>query len=791
LLPLFASTLFVSATLLFWIQPMIARMLVPLLGGTPAVWNTCMLFFQTMLLAGYGYAHLVASRLGLRKQIALHITLLCIAALFLPLGISESAIRSLPTESNPSFWLLRSLFSAAGLPFFIASTTAPLLQKWFSNTRHRSAKDPYFLYAASNAGSLIALLGYPLLMEPNLRLQEQSWLWAATYAVFASLVLLCAIVAGRIDRASSGLPPKHGPPDDSTSVAGAVAPISFRERLRWTGLACVPSSLMLGVTTYITTDIASIPLLWVLPLSIYLITFILAFGNRRIISMKLIIRALPIGAVGLSYLILSEATEPPWLLIILHLLVFFIAAMACHGQLAGARPPTRHLTEFYLWISVGGVVGGIFNAIIAPALFTGVLEYPIAFILACVLSASKPVAIAPHPPSGHPLPIGWGEGRGEGASEVQGPGAVTKAYAILPAMPPRSPRKASHRRELFLDLIFPLGVGLLTALLMLTTPRFGEWPIQLRLALMFGLPAIICYVMVDRPVRFGLALGAVILAGLFYSGTHGRILHAERNFFGVLRVTTDATGTFHRLIHGNTVHGRQFIGPARRCEPLSYYHKTGPLGQIFDVFQAKPKSSTIAVVGLGAGSMACYATARQTWTFYEINPAVIRLALDTNYFTFVKECSSAKTEMVAGDARLQLRNAPNGSYDLIVLDAFSSDAIPVHLITREALDIYLSKLATGGMIAFHISNRCLSLEPVLGALAMSAHLVCHGNDENEPSSAEQADGKDQSHWVIMARQREDLGKLAKDARWAPVSAPKNARIWTDDFSDILSVFKWE
>ncbi|MSU21413.1 MAG: hypothetical protein EXS30_08460 [Pedosphaera sp.] len=736
---LFASTLFVSAILLFWVQPMIAKMMLPLLGGTPAVWNTCMVFFQAMLLAGYAYAHFLTSWFGLRKQVLIHMALLLLAALILPIGIPEHAVQSLPSASNPTAWLLGCLLSAVGLPFFIVSTSAPLLQKWFSNTGHPSAKDPYFLYAASNFGSLIALLGYPVFMEPSLRLREQSWLWSAGYAGFATLSFLCVFIVSRTRLASARRVSELEVYESSLPTSND--PVTLPQRLRWIILAFIPSSLMLGVTTYLTTDIASIPLLWVLPLSIYLVTFVLAFARRQVLPAKLMIRALPIGAIGLTYLILSEATEPPWLLIVLHLLFFFIAAMVCHGQLAQARPPISYLTEFYLWISVGGVLGGVFNALLAPNLFSRVIEYQLVMILLCFLF--QPV------------------------------------------------KQSNTRQRRVLDLALPLGVGLLTVMLAIVSPRLNGWPLQLRLAIIFGLPLLICYTMVDRRVRFGLALGLVMLGSFFYTGTHGRTFYAKRNFFGVLRVTLDPTGTFHRLIHGNTIHGRQFIDPSRRCEPLSYYHRTGPLGQIFNVFNQKPASSTIAVVGLGAGSMACYAMPHQSWTFYEINPVVIQIANDTNYFSFLKQCTVAETEVIVGDARLQLRNAPKSFYDMILLDAFSSDAIPIHLITREAIDLYLSKLADGGILALHISNRCLDLEPVVGALAKNAHLIAHANDENEPSADERADGKDQSHWVVMARRREDLGKLAKDSRWLPLSATKNAEIWTDDFSNILSVFRWQ
>ena len=355
------------------------------------------------------------------------------------------------------------------------------------------------------------------------------------------------------------------------------------------------------------------------------------------------------------------------------------------------------------------------------------------------------------------------------------------------ASPPANGTSGRH----WLDLVFPLGIGLLTVGLVKWVPTFGALPTQLGVVAVFGLPVALAYLMVDRPVRFGFSLGALLLASSFYSGFHGRTLHAERNFFGVLRVTLDPSGKFHRMVHGNTIHGRQFIDPARQCEPLSYYHRTGPLGQIFQVFNSKARNSNVAVVGLGAGSIVCYSTSRQNWTYYEINPAAVRFAQNTNCFTFLNNCAAAPVRMVIGDARLRLRQASPGAYDLILLDAFSSDAIPVHLITREAIDLYLSKLAEGGMLAFHISNRCLDLEPVLAAVADQARLVCRAQDENDPSAREMAQGKDQSDWVVMARRSEDLGRLAKEGRWQPMLGPGKVKVWTDNFSNILSVFKWD
>lgn len=743
---LFATTLFVSASLLFLVQPMLAKMVLPMLGGTPSVWNTCMVFFQTMLLAGYLYAHWVGTRLRLRTQIIVHVGLLLLAALALPISLSQWALRALPSGEDPSAWLLGCLFLSAGLPFFAVATNGPLLQRWFSQSRHSSARDPYFLYAASNLGSLLALFAYPLLLEPFMLLGRQSGLWTAGFIALIGLILTCGVLLLWTRRLRPDPADPAAPADAGFNAPEhpSAAPVSFRQRWRWCILAFVPSSLMLGVTTYLTTDIASIPLLWILPLSIYLLTFVLVFARNGDTRWRWMARALPIGVLGLAYMLLSEATQPVWALITLHLLVFFLAAMVCHGQLAADRPAAVHLTEFYIWIAVGGMLGGMFNALAAPMLFSRVIEYPMALVLAC-----------------------W----------------------LTPQLVPRKETRPSV--VLGLDLAVPAAVGSLAALLASLVLPWSELSLQMRLGIAFGLPLMACYGAVDRPARFALALGAVMLVSSFFPGIHGKPLHLERNFYGVLRVTRDPVGPFVRLVHGNTIHGRQSTDSAQRCEPLSYYHRTGPLGRVIDVFRAGKAAANVAAVGLGAGSMACYARVSERWTFYEINPAVVRIAMDTNYFTLMSDCAAGPVQVVLGDARLRLKEAPAHHYGLIVLDAFSSDSIPLHLITREALQLYVSKLAPGGMLAFHISNRTLDLENVLGDLAADARLVCHSYEELDVRPFESAEGKDPSHWLVMARQKEDLGAVVKDGRWLPIRGRPNARVWTDDFSNIISVFHWD
>jgi hypothetical protein len=743
---LFALTLFVSALLLFLVQPLIARMLLPLLGGTPAVWQTCLFFFQGALLAGYGYAHFTGKWLAPRRQALLHLVVLSVAAFTFPLAVSETLLPAIDKQTSPMLWLLGCLTITVGLPFFAVSTSGPLLQWWFSRTQHALAGNPYFLYAASNLGSLAALLGYPLLVEPNLRLSNQTRLWSFGYGILALLVSACALVLWKSA-------PGNQQEQVSAEPAIKTAPIKWTRRLRWIALAFAPTSLMYGVTTYLTTDLAAVPLLWVLPLALYLLSFILVFARRRVVSLSLMNALLALLAVVLTFLMLTKLPRPLWLLGGLHLLFLFVAATVCHGRLAGDRPPARHLTEFYLWMSLAGALGGLFNSLLAPLLFRTVLEYPLAIVLALLLRPAKRVGQASACPDKHD-------------TQKSAPGF------------------------LLADLLWPLGIGSLTAGLAILLPRSGL-PTMPSVVMTLALPLLLSYAWARRPVRFGLAIGAVVLGSFFFQDLfYGRTLHVERNFFGVLRVTRDQTGTFHQIFHGNTNHGRQFIEPRRQCEPLSYYHRHGPLGQIFEAFNAHVSFAQVAAIGLGAGAAVCYASAGQQWTVYEIDPAVIRLARDNRYFTYLQNCAAAPVQMVLGDARLQLRQAADGQYGLIVLDAFSSDAIPTHLLTREAFALYLSKLADGGWLALHASNQYLDLRPVLADLVTDANLAGLVRDDLDASADQRDLGKDSSRWILIARRLEDLSTLQTDSRWQPLARRPRSEVWTDDYSNPLGVFKW-
>jgi hypothetical protein len=731
---LFAATLFLSAFLLFTVEPLAARVLLPTLGGAPMVWNTCVVLFQILLLAGYLYAHAATGTLSFSRHTAVYLALLTLPLAVLPFPTSVPGGPS--PGDNPVLWLLLVLGALIGLPFFILSTSAAVLQTWFARADHHRARDPYFLYAASNAGSLMALVAYPAIVEPTLRLRDQSRLWAVGYAIFVAAVCICAHAVRRDARRDVTPAPAS---DNAVDVGDEAGSLSARRRARWVVLALVPSSLMLGVTSYLSTDVAAIPLLWVVPLGIYLLTFIIAFGARSPFFVVAADRALPLLILPLGLFMIILATVALWFAVPLHLLTFAAVSLVCHGQLAADRPRPALLTEFYVWIAVGGMLGGLFNTLAAPLLFKTVIEYPLMLVFACV----------------------WRRGVADS-----------------------TPRSSSWSARSATWLV-PLAIGAATAGVMAVI-RSWEGNTQLVVAVA-SVPLFACFSQSRRPLRFALSLGAMWIAASLAIGGRGGTLHVERTFFGVYRVALEPRGRYRTLVHGTTLHGLQAVDPARQREPLSYYHRTGPFGQAFSQLRNLSARSHIAVVGLGIGSLASYATAGQRWTFYELDPAVERLANTTAYFTFLRECGD-RCRVVIGDARVSLANAPANQYALIVLDAFSSDAIPTHLMTSEALTLYRSRLSSGGVLAFHISNRNLLLGPVLARLAEHHGLSAFRQFDREIDKGA-LDGKMPSNWVVMADSAADLGPLVADPRWQRLVASPRDPLWTDDYSSVLRVLR--
>ncbi|TQV76307.1 fused MFS/spermidine synthase [Denitrobaculum tricleocarpae] len=742
-LPLFALSLFMSALLLFSVQPMFAKMVLPSLGGAPGVWNTSMVFFQTVLLAGYAYAHFSVKLLGVRRQALLHLLVLSLAFIFLPISTAADAK---PWVGQPELWLLWTLTSSLGLPFLAVAATAPLLQKWFSETGHVHAKDPYFLYGASNVGSLMALLGYPIFVEPFLALGEQSFTWMLGYGLLALLILACVFVARRGDGA---LP-------ETSSVPSGAAPQTLAypgwpQRLHWIVLALVPSSLLLGVTTHISTDVAAVPLLWVVPLALYLLTFVIVFSRKPLLRQEWMVRLQPLVLIPLlASFIWSFSVS---IAAAVHLVAFFVTTMVCHGELARRRPDVAHLTEFYLWMSFGGMIGGFFAALIAPVVFNSVIEYPLMIVIACWLRPSQ-----------------------------QDGGELSHV----------------RRRKLLTDASLPI---LLFAAMALAFPYLGVGPSDLGMVgsfIVFVFFALVVYGFAERPLRYALGAAAVFLA-ITTIDQPTRMIDQERNFFGISRIAQSDDGQFNLLIHGTTLHGAQHVDPLKWEEPLTYYQRSGPIGEVFVGLTAAGRSpSKVGVIGLGVGTLACYREPGQNWTFFEIDPAMERIARDPNYFRYLSSCAE-NASVVIGDARLSLQSEAGGKYDLIVLDAFSSDAIPVHLLNREALALYEAKLAPGGIIAFHISNRTLNLAPIVSRLAENAGLSGRSKFSGMVNRATYKTG---SSWIVLARSDADLAFLdvqvddsgSKDENyvaWQDVSALPKGRLWTDDFSDILGALSWD
>ncbi len=723
---IYGLTLLVSASLLFAVQPMVAKMIQPVLGGSPAVWNTSMVFFQGLLLFGYLYAHLSVKWLGVRRQALLHVALLVVGFLFLPLTFG--APTDLDLLSDPTAWLLLTLLIAVGWPFFMISTSAPLLQKWFSTLDHPDAPDPYLLYSASNLGSILALVAYPFVIEPRLGLTLQTHLWTAGYLLLFGAVAACASFLWRS--------PSQGPRQTPLGPPRRGHPLTWARRRRWIGWAFIPTAMMLAITTFITTDVAPVPLLWMPPLALYLASFILAFGRRKLLPPSVMNRLFPATLIGLLALpFLAEL--PLWAATLAYLSALFFFSMTFHGLLAEDRPETDHLTEFYLWISLGGVLGGVFTALVAPALFPGLLEVPALLILSCFLFSRQAF---------QDRLTRW----------LTGVAATIAAIAL----------GVAH----FFDA---------TTIAISTPTTIALTVITLTAAL-----AILRF----TPARFSFLLAGLAAASfLVILRPSPQVLVQERSFFGVHRVEVDPSGTFHILYHGTTRHGAQSLQPELRHLPLAYYYPTGPADEIFSVINRRSSVHPTAVIGLGTGSIAAYASPSRIMHFFEIDPVVKEIASDPELFTFLADCGES-CQVTLGDGRLQLA-ASHESFELIVLDAYTSSAIPVHLLTREAFELYLDHLTTGGLIAVHISNRYLDLQPPLTALAQDLGLtVRHRVDRvrnDHPYFDLQANS---SSWLLLSRTPEDMRELAIDPQWQTPTVDLDVRVWTDDFADLLSTY---
>lgn len=715
---IYPAALFLSALLLFAIEPMFAKMVLPRLGGAAAIWSVAMVFFQSALLLGYAYAHVLSRTLSPGPSALVHLGLLAIAAATLPVGIAQG-FETAP-QQGLELWLLALFAASIGLPFIALAATAPLLQNWFAASGHPQAANPYLLYATSNLGSFVALMTYPFIVEPLLTLRTQIQLWSLGYFLLMLLIVAAAIIvagAGKrsINQASPGTAP------------------TTTERAMWTVLAAIPAGLVIAVTAAISVDLAAAPFLWVLPLSLYLLTFVAIFRERAWVAHSLVLKLMPFAAVALVASASTMVRPYFGVLLVMHLASFLVIALACHGELYRRRPVTARLTEFYLWTSFGGTIGGIFAGLIAPHIFNGVAEYPI-LVLAALL-------IMP----------GAFDGGLRRLVRQSGPGLALAALT--------------------------LGI----VLLHVRIPTNTALPVDIVLIVLSGLMVLVRR---QSAIFFGLAALGLMTAKL---DPLFAPIEQVRSFFGVHRVVEDRSGQFRLLMHGTTAHGAERVRNADgtpvtgRPEPTTYFYFGGPIGDaIVAARRVQGRLARVAAVGLGTGSLACHRQAGEDWTFFELDPQVARIARDPTLFHFLSDCAP-DIRIVLGDARLTLTASPE-RYDLIVLDAFSSDAIPVHLLTREAFAGYLAHLTAHGVIVLHISNRHMALRGPAAAVGLTEGLVAFGKLQVPPVMARE-DARAASEVVVFARDVEDLGKLPTQG-WTPLE-PGSRVAWTDDYSNIL------
>ncbi|MGB8059460.1 MAG: fused MFS/spermidine synthase [Pseudolabrys sp.] len=736
ILGVYVAAVFLSALLLFGVQPMFTRMVLPRLGGSPSVWSIAMVFFQSMLLVGYAYAHLLMSSRNRYVPIVVHIALLIVAALTLPLSIADSW-GTPPTGAAAPFWLLGLFAVSIGLPFFALAANNPLMQAWFAETRHPDARDPYFLYAASNIGSFLALLSYPILFEPVFTLRAQGRLWTIAFSVLIVLVAGCGALMLRNRRRIAASKKTAADTKPGWAVIG-----------RWIFISAVPSGLLVAVTAYVSTDIAAAPLLWVIPLSLYLLTWILVFQRRPLIPHRIMLLLQPFAIAGIVLLLYYAGWVPLLDSLAAHLVAFFIIAMACHGELSRTRPAPQHLTTFYVSLSLGGMVGGLFSGLLAPYAFSWIAEYP---ILAAIAVLCRPFGQE-----------GW------------------KPFERL--LWPLAPSCWPQIKARFWPVAMVIGLALLFS------RHIGfdldEDPQLLKVIILTLAAASL--VLLRDPLKSAFAVALAMIWLYPPSETHPE---SVRSFFGVHKIYESEDGRFRILKHGSTIHGAQQLEndngePATgRPKPITYYHDKSAMSGVIEALRARKGGPLqVGVIGLGTGTLACLSAPGETWRFFEIDPTIVEIARDSDRFTFLASCSP-QLPIVIGDARLTLTKEPDHRYDLIIVDAYSSDAIPVHLATTEAMALYKSKLTPHGVVLMHISNRHLELRSVVEGIAAANGLKTWiwRRDKDE---ADDGNFVFTSDVAISAENAEDIGTLARDGSWVWNTPDPAVRTWTDDYSNV-------
>ncbi len=730
-LAVFTATLFLSALLLFSVQPMFAKMVLPQLGGSPSVWAVSTCFFQAMLLAGYCYAHVLNRFVEPRLAPLVHLVVLAVAYLAMPIGLPAGA--SEPPADGAYLWLIGILAAGVGLPFFAVSANAPLLQAWFSRTGNPHAGDPYFLYGASNLGSLLALLSYPVIIEPVLGLGEQSTVWTLGFLLLATTIA----VSGVIMVALGGKAMRGTATDVQANVA--VAAPSVIQRARWVLFSAVPSGLLVAFTTHLSTDIAAAPFLWVVPLALFLLTFVLVFRDKPVIPHGILVRIQPL-LISVTILTLVGTMVDWWQSSLVAFLSFLVTTLVAHRALYEDRPAASHLTAFYLWMSLGGVLGGMFAAIIAPQIFNATYEFPLLLALGMLC---RPGVF-----SG----LDETEKRMLGICAFMAVCALSFGFVI---------KYTQSDQDAMVTGIYSIAAG--TVFL------------------------IAYYQYAKLQVMIVSALAAVVI---FLPSNLNRG-EPSRSFFGVIRVLESENGDLRRLLHGTTSHGAQRLKDANGKAimppvPATYYYPGSPMAMAVGVARdASGKSAADfrgGIIGLGVGSMACYAKPAESWRYYEIDAAVVAVASDPTRFNFLSACRP-NADIVLGDARLTVAKEQPASFDYLQIDAFSSDSVPTHLLTAEAMKLYLSKLADKGVLAIHVSNRHLDLSPVAAAAAFatpgtSVAIVKSNPEEISLDSAP-------SVVVIVTK---NPAVLAPVKGWQGATGQNAASVtaWTDDYSDIVS-----
>ena len=725
LVAIFCATIFLSASLLFSVQPLIAKIVLPLLGGSSGVWNTAMVFFQALLLGGYIYAWAISKWLPLRFQIPIHAVVTALGFAFLPLAVSQNwapAAGAMPTLSILFLFLM-----SVGMPFFALSANAPLLQQWFSKTDHKDAEDPYWLYAFSNVGSLLILCAYPFVIEPHLALKTQTHLWMYGYWGLAALILIAGFSATR--RMASA-------PHMQSEETVPATPFRAREALIWIGLAFIPSSLMLGVTTFVTNSIAAVPFLWIVPLALYLLTFVIVFARTPIVSAKKLAKCNPYVAIAALWACTPFA--PKVLAIPVLISAVFVISLYMHAALVERRPEAARLTQFYIFMSLGGVLGGVFNALLAPLMFTGITEFSLILLVAGLVLAKGQTFTLP------------------------------------------------RLSQLNLAILF----GLLSVCLAAVLLKFGGSAI-LAVALIIG-GAFLAIAKLEPRWSLRLLLTSAVALFLIqgpWSGTS--YIFKDRSFYSTLKVKAVGEGDqeVHKFIHGDTVHNVQLRAPELQAVPLSYY----AFGNSFDkaVIAARTDRQNLrsAVIGLGAGAMACQEQAGETWTYFEIDPVVVDMARNPEYFSYLSRCAP-NADVRIGDARLTIQDLADQSQDLIMIDAFTSNVIPAHLVTREAISIYRSKLAPGGVMFFHTSNRLMDISSVVAVTAEAeglSHRVIYMKDFVDHPHADHINPS----LGMLGGDEARLQEITTDPAWGHIQPAARVEPWTDDYASVFQALMAE